>query len=437
MKLSPEAALRTKFQNATGRIQLPAGVTELQTPLQLPQGAHDVVIAGDPAGSTLRMAANFRGSAAIVGSKVSNLHVSGFRIAGSRTALQSNWYLPAADQPFSAYYDSNGLLLTDSRGVEIRNLELEKIKAFPILITRCENVSIESVTIRDSGTLNSAGHSNTTGGILLEEGTADFSVKGCHIRNICGNGIWTHSNYHSPRNRDGTIEGNEIRSTPRDAIQIGHALRVRVLNNSGGDIGVPSSQVDTPAQATPVALDSSGDVAEAVYSGNHFTDVGGQCIDLDGFHDGEVTDNSCINKKPLNQYPFLHTAIVFGNSFPEMKPGGVTLRRNVVEGFGYGGLFLIGEKNRIEDNRFVNLNRNHCTGAAGNAPCNYALEEPGMLRSGIYLASHAARPAQTRRNVIQRNFISGFGAKQWCIAAAPAVSLAANEVKENQCVDLP
>ena len=200
---------------------------------------------------------------------------------------------------------------------------------------------------------------------------------------------------------------------------------------------MPSDQVDTGALATPVALDSAGDVADSVYSGNHFTDVGGQCIDLDGFHDGQVTDNSCINQSPLEVYPFLHTGIVFGNSFPDMRPGRVLVSGNVIQGFGYGGIFLIGEDSRIVDNKFIDINRSHCTGKAGVPRCNYALEEPGMLRSGIYLAGHAARPAQTRANVIQQNFVSGFGARQWCVAAGPGVTRAENDIRQNKCVDLP
>jgi len=436
-RASPEASLRAAFQRNSGRIQLPLGTTDLMAPLRLKPGAHDVEIVGDPGGSILRMAKDFEGKAVIVGTNVSNIHVTGFQIIGSRNALISNRYLPRADQTFADYYDANGLLFTESHAIAIRNVALQNVKAFPVLISHCTDVSIEGVSIKDSGTLNTQGHSNTTGGVLLEEGTSRFSVKRCHIQNICGNAIWTHSNFRSPRNQDGTIEENEITGTPRDAIQVGHALRIRVVNNRGSRIGVPFDQVDTAALATPVALDSSGDVADSVYSGNRFTDVDGQCIDLDGFHDGEITDNSCINKGPLEAYPFLHTGIVFGNSFPDMQPGRVIVSRNVIQGFGYGGIFLIGENNRIIENKFIDINRNHCTGKAGVPRCNYALEEPGMLRSGIYLAGHAARPARTRANIIQHNFVSGFGAHQWCVAAGPGVSLAANDITQNNCVDLP
>lgn len=433
--VSEDAKLRSAFERTSGRIELPAGTIEIRAPLELPAGAHDVEIVGSPRGSVLRMAEDFRGKAAIIGGNVANIRLAGFEIAGSRQGLTSDRYLPAANQTFAGYYDANGLLFTESHGIRIRDISLHDVKSFPVLINHCMDVSIEGVSIKDSGTLNAQGHSNTTGGILLEEGTSGLSVRRCRIHDICGNGIWTHSNYHSPRNQDGLIEANEIEGTPRDAIQVGHALRMRVLNNRGARIGFPPGQVDTAALATPVAIDSAGDVANSAYSGNRFTDVDGQCIDLDGFHDGEVTDNSCINRGPLTQYPFLHAGIVFGNSFPEMQPGRVEVSRNTIEGFGYGGIFLIGEKNRVAGNQFIDINRNHCTGKPGPAQCNYAPDEPGMLRSGIYLAGHAARPARTTGNIIEGNTVTGFGARDWCIAAGPGVSLAANEIRGNKCSD--
>ncbi len=430
--------LRSAFRDPRNHtIRLPPGITELRSPLEFASGARDISIVGDPGGSILRMGEDFQGRAAILGINVTGIRVSEFQIVGARKALASDRYLPPSNVAFAAYYDANGLLFADSRSIEIRNVSLTRIKSFPILISRSTGVSIDGVSIEDSGTLNKQGHSNTTGGVLLEEGCAQFSVKSCHIKRICGNGVWTHSNYGSPLNRDGVIDRNEIVGTPRDAIQVGHAVRVKVVNNSGSQIGVPASQVDTPALATPVALDSSGNVEASVYSGNRFSDVDGQCIDLDGFHDGSVVDNSCVNKKALEAYPHLHEGIVFGNSFPEMHAGGVVVRGNVIEGFGYGGIFLIGERNLIIGNRFVDINRNRCTGGPTPPQCNYALEEPGLLRSGIYLSGHAARPAETRMNVIRDNFVSGFGARRWCIGAGPGVQLASNEIGGNECVDLP
>ena len=430
---SPEETLRAAFRQTTGRIQLPPGTIDLHSPLELASGAHDVAIAGDPAGSVLRMAADFKGKAAIFGHNVSNVQLVNFQIIGNRASLTTVRYLPPSDVTFASFYDANGVVFIDSQKIGIHDISLREIGGFPVLISHGPDVIIDHVTIKDSGTLNAQGHSNTTGGILLEQGTSDFIVRRCRLERIRGNGIWTHSNYGSPLNAKGTIADNDIRGTPRDAIQLGHAIQIQVLNNRGSDIGVPVAEADLPGGATPVAIDSAGDVAQSVYSGNRFEDVNGQCIDLDGFHDGEVLNNACVNLKSREAYPLSHEGIVFGNSNPDMRSQNVVVKGNLIQGFGYGGVYLIGSEHDISENRFVDINRNHCTGDMHVPLCNYEPDEPAMLRSGIYLAGHAARPADTRSNVIRANQISGFGMDKWCVAAGPGVKLGQNKITRNTC----
>jgi hypothetical protein len=420
------------FHQITGRIQLPAGTADLHAPLELASGAHDLEIVGDPSGSILRLAPDFRGKGAIVGDRATNITIAGFSIVGNRARLPAV-YLPPSDVTFAKFYDANGIVFTSSQKITIRDVSFTAIGGFAILASACSGVTIEHVSIRDSGSLNAQGHSNTTGGILLEQGTTGFEVRGCHLERIRGNGIWTHSNYGSPLNRNGIIADNEIRVTPRDAIQIGHATNVKVTGNRGGDIGVPVAEADIPGGATPVAIDTAGDVSKTAYSGNRFTDVNGQCIDLDGFHDGQVLDNSCENAKPREAYPLSHVGIVFGNSNPDMRSQNVIVKGNLIQGFGYGGVYLIGSGHQITDNRFIDINRNHCTGDMHTPLCNYAPDEPAMLRSGIYLAGHAARPAETRSNLIRDNELSGFGMDKWCVSAGPGLKLALNQIANNTC----
>jgi hypothetical protein len=174
-----------------------------------------------------------------------------------------------------------------------------------------------------------------------------------------------------------------------------------------------------------------------LYVGNRFQDINGQCIDLDGFHDGEVRNNSCISHGSYDRYPYAQYGIVFGNSNPDMQPADVTIAGNLIDGAGFGGIYLIGAHHVISGNRFLGLNRNRCTGDMTQARCNYAPDQPDLLRSGIYLARGAARPADTSHNQITGNEVSGFGMRKWCIEAAPGVSLSANRIEKNQCADVP
>ena len=109
-----------------------------------------------------------------------------------------------------------------------------------MLVSGSRQVAIENIAVSDSGSLNEKGRNNTTGGILIEEGTVNFAVRKCVLTGIRGNGIWTHSLYGSQRNRDGRIVENTFRQIGRDAIQVGHTLRITVENNKGSEIGYPA-----------------------------------------------------------------------------------------------------------------------------------------------------------------------------------------------------
>jgi hypothetical protein len=418
---------RADLATGTGTVELPAGETRLDRPLVIPKGSRHLTLRGNPAGSTLVLAAGFKGSAAIVVDSAADVTFANFAVQGNRTEFKSDWYLPLKEAAFADFYTDNGIVVRKSIGVTVRDVRFTRIRAFPLIVNASSNVLVDSVTIEDSGTLNQSGRNNTTGGILLEEGTDHFVVRGCAIARATGNAIWTHSYARSPRNSDGLVTGNTITTVGRDAVQIGHATRVTVENNRGAELGFPAEYVDVEHHGVAVALDTAGNVDHTNYTRNQFTDVNGQCVDLDGFHDGEVTRNSCINKKPLEAYPALHFGIVFGNNDPGMDSTGIVIRDNTLQGFAYGAAFVIGSHNRIENNHFQDMNLAHCGASPVTARCNY---NPELLGTGIYLSGNGGRPTTTRDNVIRSNTIQGFGMKQHCVAG---VDLANNTILDNTC----
>lgn len=418
---------------STRTITLPPGETVLRKPLDLKGSAANLAIRGAPGGSTLVMAADFVGRAAIVIEKGSHVTLSRFQIKGNRAELKSDWYLPTDEAAFADYYPMNGIVIRDSSDVSVRNVRISGVRTFPVLVNAASGVTIDGVSIADSGTVNSSGRNNTTGGILFEEGVSRFTVIRSTFQRLTGSAIWTHSYSRSPRNAEGRIVGNAISDVGRDAIQIGHATKVRVVGNRGTRIGFPSEYVDAEHHGTPVALDTAGNVDKTAYVNNIFTDVNGQCINLDGFHDGEVTGNSCRNEKPGNAYPNLHYAIVFGNNNPEMESVNVTISRNTLRGFAYGGLFLIGSNHRVEGNEFTRLNLAHCGTVPVPPACNYALDQPDLLRSGIYLGANGGRQAKTRNNTIEKNRMEGFTIDRYCVVAGPGADLSENHVGSNVC----
>ncbi len=412
-------------------LSLRAGDTLLDAPLKIKS---NTAVLGNPRGSRLILKPGFSGAAAIVVEGAANVALSGFEIVGDRVEMKSDWYLPTGEAAFADFYPANGILIRKSSNVTVRGVRFRKIRTFPILVNASSKVLVDAVQIEESGTLNQAGRNNTTGGILFEEGVAGFEVRKSTLSKIAGNAIWTHSWARSPRQTNGVIRGNTITTVGRDAIQMGHATEVRVTGNKGSEVGFPAEWVDVENHGVGVALDTAGNVDKAVYADNTFTDVNGQCIDLDGFHDGEVTGNSCVNRRPLEAYPASHYGIVFGNNDPGMTAQNIVVRGNTVEGFGYGAVFLVGNSNTVENNRFLDINRAHCGAVPITARCNYAVaEQPDLLRSGIYLANNGGRPTETWGNVIRGNTVTGFGMTAHCIGIGPGVQASANAITNNTC----
>jgi hypothetical protein len=393
-------------------VQLPAGVVEVQKTLRF----GNVEVYGSPRGTTLHMSAPFDGSALIEAGD--NVYLHDFSIDGNREALEVRQGLPAWNQPFAGFTRGNGIAADGRHGVVIRDVRFRNIAGFAILASRSRDVTIDRVRVDAAGSRDAQGRNNTTGGILLEEGITDFRVTRSEFTAIRGNGIWTHSLYTSPRNARGDIEGNRFDTIGRDAIQVGHATAVRVADNSGVHIGYPAAEVD----ATPVGVDTAGNVDASAYLGNRFWDIDGKCIDLDGFHDGEVRGNACVKVTGFG--------IVMNNTNPDMQSSRIRVVENRIEGAGFGGVFVIGSNNLVAGNRLLELNTRRCNDVG---PCYYAPGEPDMLRSGIYLGKGAERPAPARGNVIENNEITGYGMSAHCVGGAPTIYPNWNVVRGNVC----
>ncbi len=405
----------------TGVMELPAGVVEVQAEIRTPPGAHDLEIRGARAGTVLRARAGFDGRALLVCESGRNIRFTGFTVDGNRAALEKRAGLPPYNVPFVRFTRANGVLAEGAAGLRISGVRFENMAGFAVLVSRSQDVTIERVSVRDSGSRNEKGRNNSTGGILLEEGTRGFVVRDCALERIHGNGVWTHSLYTSARNAEGLIAANRFRNIGRDAIQVGHAVRVRVERNRGWYIGFPSAEVDIEGQAIPVAIDTAGNTERCAYVSNRFEEINGKCIDLDGFHDGEVRDNACINPRRAQDYPYGNYGIVMNDANPDMRPEKVRIVANEIDGARYGGIFVIGEGNTVTGNRMRRLNLAHAA--------------QDLLRSGIYLGQGAERPAPARANIIEDNVISGFGMAKRCVAAAPGVRLESNRIARNTCRD--
>ena len=410
-------------------IDLPAGVVELHREWQVPDGAE---VRGAAGGTVLRAADDFAGRALLVvhGAGVT---LRGFALDGNRDALERQGGLPPSNKPFSQYTRNNGVLAVGVSRLTIENAQFQNIAGFAVLVSASRDVRIDQVTVSDSGSRNTRGRNNSTGGILLEEGTIGFRVTRSQFRNIRGNGVWTHSLFTSPRNGDGWIAFNHFQQLARDAIQVGHATDVRVEENSGTRIGYPVEEVDMESQAVPVAIDTAGDVDHTSYRRNRFTEVNGKCFDLDGFHDGDVTGNSCVNQPDGQLYPYGNVGILFNDSNPHTRSNRIRVIDNLLDGVKFTGIFAFGTGHTIAHNRLLNVNLAHCNEDAAKSGCYYPKGEPDALQAGIYLGRGILWPEPSTGNVVEDNQITGYQMQARCILAAPGVSLAANTVRNNRC----
>jgi hypothetical protein len=393
---------------------LPAGVVELHFPLAVDG---PVRVEGAPAGTVLKVASDFTGRALMLvhGSGVT---LTGFSIDGNREAIGTRAGLPPSNRAFAQFTAANGILAEDCGRLVIQGLQMRNVAGFAVLVNRSRDVTIDGIQVSDSGSLDAQGRNNTTGGILLEEGTSRFRVTHSRFRNILGNGVWTHSLYTSPRNADGLIAWNTFLEMGRDAVQVGHASHVRVEQNAGRRIGYPREVVED----LPVAIDTAGIVDHSTYTGNRFQEINGKCIDLDGFQDGGILDNECRE--------MANFGIVFNDSNPDMLSRNIRVTGNRLDRTRYGGIFVIGEGHLIAGNRLTNLNTARC------GPCYYLPGQPDMLRSGIYLAPGVSRPSPARGNRIEDNVITGFSMERRCVVRAPGIAADWNVVRGNVCRDL-
>lgn len=426
----PEEELRRKLATqSSGTIHLPPGTLEISTELVTAPGAHDLDIAGS--GTILKATDEFKGRAVLVIAGARNVRLHDLTVDGNRIVLEKALAAAPPESTLRESYPNNGVLLDRVDGAEISTIVLANIAGLAMIVSRSSKVRAHNVRVEDCGSLDAHGHSNGSGGIVFDEGSREFEVRASTFRRVRGNALWTHSGPGSPRVDRGVFAANRFDAIGRNAILVWNASRMRIEENTGQRIGYPVEAVDPLAQ--PAAIATLGNVDGSTYARNQFEEVDGQCIGLDGFHDGIVMRNQCANRRPPQEYPFGHFGIVMNNTDPQAQPANIEITGNVIDGARYGGLFLIGSGHRVMANRFAHLNRAECDEGRDKPGCVYLKDEPKMLESGIYLGRGGSRPAEARGNTIRNNIISGYKMKTRCIAAAPGVSLQANTVAANQC----
>ena len=324
-------------------------------------------------------------------------------IDGNREALEKPMAIPPSNQTFASVFPNNGILFEDAHSVSLDHVDLIDIANFAILVSHSQNIMLDHIAVKNSGSRNAKGRNNSSGGILFEEGVESFTVAGSTFSGIRGNAVWTHSRSGSPRNQPGRIATNRFEDIGRDAIQVGHAIDVQVVGNQGARIGMNAALVDVEGGGTPVAIDTAGNVERSSYDFNHFEEINGKCIDLDGFHDGTVRGNTCVNRGKPEDYAFGHFGIVFNNANPEMQSRNILVEDNQLDGMKFGGIFVIGTGHEILRNRLRHIDTAHCNENADNSAVRYWASRMCSIAASTWAATRSIRrrPAVTRSKAIR------------------------------------
>ena len=143
---SAEAAIRRALRNGA-RIELPAGVTEIQAEIEIPPGATDIEIRGAPSGSTLRASNQFQGRAIFSCERTNRVRFANFSLDGNRLVLERRSGLPGFSTPFARFTIGNGILAASAASLKISNVRFANVPGFAILVSRSRDVSIDSVRV--------------------------------------------------------------------------------------------------------------------------------------------------------------------------------------------------------------------------------------------------------------------------------------------------
>jgi len=93
-------------------------------------------------------------------------------------------------------------------------------------------------------------------------------------------------------------------------------------------------------------------------------------------------------------------------SYRSLRHVDIEVTGNVIDGAGYGGIFLIGSRHVVSGNRLLGLNRDQCNRRHAPAAATTRLTNRTYC-TAAFTGGSGARPTQTVDNRIERNEIPG------------------------------
>lgn len=316
--------------DVTGWIQ--DGLNSLETAgggiLYLPWGVYPVVdidlpsnvtLVGDgPAKTILKRRANLPTGRGVLNIAGVNSGFEALAIDGQVTTPQVALYSSLSD-PSSAALTANSSVRIHpgAKDVSLRRFRIFHSGGYAVHIDArtgdVYRVEIDEPNLHDNrswlfgAVSGSEIYGSWTGGILAQgDGLSNnYAVRGLKVtggkfRRGTGNQIWSHVYGFGTLHSDFRIQGNSFEDIGRDGIMIGAVVGGDVSGNNFRRIGYVALDDTNPAVPRwingqwAVGLDTAGLTRGVNYRGNTFINCYGAAMDLDGFAEGVVSDNTVI-----------------------------------------------------------------------------------------------------------------------------------------------
>jgi hypothetical protein len=295
-----------------GVVRLGAGTWEIRHPVVIPASKRNLRIAGG--GAVLERVAPV---AEVLDIASEGVTIESLIIDGNQAGTTKLVF--AARDPMDPLLAAGSSIRIEpgAKRITLRGVEIRSTQGYAVLIDAraadVEGVTIDRCTIRDSvqytdvstpaekADASESGYGSWGGGIHFQAGTAahvkGLSIVNSRFQDIYGHAIWGHSNFVENLSEDVRVIGNTFRDIGLDAVQFGCVRNGLVERNAISRIGyikgAPKYRLANGDSYCGVGIDTAGWSSGCRYRGNTMLNVNGPCIDLDGFSDGEVSNNTC------------------------------------------------------------------------------------------------------------------------------------------------
>ena len=245
------------------------------------------------------------------------------------------------------------------------------------------------------------------------------------MRRVRGNAIWTHSNYRSPRNANGIVAAEHHRRSGARRHPGGARYPHRRVENNAGpahrvSAGARGSGGAYPPRSTPPATWISPSTPATISK----TSTGNAWISTAFTMARYAITHASAANRPIN----IRTRSTASSSITpilDMQPVNIAITGNLIDGAGYGGIFLIGSGNVVSRNRLLRieprpLHRRHASGALQlrfRSACVVAQRHLPGGRCGPP-GAYRGQPYREQRDFRIRHRAFLRGRRAWCFAGS-------------------